>query len=326
MSPPGTKTARSGCSMVVGPVILCFVLFIIFGWPMYLDRHGTATSGVITDKYENIHTFGDDWTRRFEVVAAYSIPGQVMQHRAGCYVDEKTYDSLHAGNRITVHYFASLLQQPFIPATDLSPCGNTAFLGLQSPRARLLVITFVPLVGILFFGRLLRIKSFVWLFLLWLAFAFAYFALPRVEPAPEHPVSATAKIHSVVMVKTLGGMHGNRSILLQHPYQMVVVEFAAPGMDTPVKAVDKVDVGSVPELKEGQSVNILYDAANPRIARLQQGTRNFPGQARTTVILLGGVCVSLVLIGAGISAFFRRAGRGLSRAAIESVGRGSKLR
>ncbi len=326
MSPPGSKTARSGCSMVVGPVILCFVLFMIFGWPKYLDRHGTATSGVITDKYENIHTFGDDWTRRFEVIATYSIPGQVMQHRAGCDLDEKTYDSLHTGNRITVHYFASLLQQPFITATNLSPCGSTAFLSLQSPRARLLVITFVPLLGILFFWRLLRIKSFVWLFFLWLAFAFAYFALLRVEPAPQHPVSATARIHSVVMVKTLGGMPENRSIPLLHPYQMVVVEFVAPGMDTPVKAVDKVDVGSVPELKEGQSVNILYDAANPRIAHLQQGTRNFPGQARTTVILVGAAWILLVLIGAGISAFFRRVGRGLSRAVIENAARGSKLK
>ncbi len=326
MSPPGTKTARSGCSMVVGPVILCFVLFIIFGWPKYLDRHGTAASGVITEKYENIHIFGDNWTHRFEVIATYPIPGQIVQHRAGCDVDQKTYDSLHVGNRLTVHYFAALLQQPFIPATDLSPCGSTASLGLQSPLARLLVIAFAPLLVILLLWRLLRIKSFVWLFLLWLAFAFAYFGLPRVEPAPQHPVSATATIHSVATIKTLGGRSDNKSMPLLHPYQMVVVEFVPPGMDTPVKAVDKVDVGSVPELKQGQSVNILYDAANPRIARLQQGTRNFPEQARTSVILLGGAWILLVLIGAGISAFFRRAGRGLSRAAMENVARGSKLK
>ena len=320
MSPTGTKTARSGCSMVVGPIVLCVVLFIIFGWPKYLSRYGTVAPGVITEKHENIHIFGDFWTRRFEVVAAYSIPGQ---HRARCYVDEKTYDSLHPGNRVTVHYFAALLQQPFIPATELSPCAG-AFLGFQWPLIRPLLIAFAPLLVFLFLWRVLRMKVFVWLLLLWLGLAFACAELPREEALPQHPVSATATIYIVRTIKTLGGGNNSRSIRLQHPYQMVVLEFMPPGMDTPVKAVDKVDAGSVPELNVGQSVNIFYDAANPRIARLQQGTRNFPGQARTTVILLAGAWILLLAIGAGISAFFRRAGRGLSQTVIENVARSSK--
>lgn len=52
-------------------------------------------------------------------------------------------------------------------------------------------------------------------------------------------------------------------------------------------AVDKVDRESVPNLQKGQIVDIVYDAGNPRIARLRQGTRQFARQARTQVLLVG---------------------------------------
>ena len=74
---------------------------------------------------------------------------------------------------------------------------------------------------------------------------------------------------------------------------MVVLQFVPPGLDSAVKAVDKVDMGSVPNLKEGQSVEILYDAAHPRIARLRQGTRLFPGH---TMALVVGCCIASVVI------------------------------
>lgn len=293
MSRTGTKTARIGCSGVVALILVPFALFIIFVWPSYLDRHGSAASGVISDKYETIRIEYSEWFRRLEVVATYSIPGQPLQHRASCDVDEKTYDSLHAGNTVAVHYFAPLLQQPFVDATHLAPCSTAASLGLGSPLLPRFVIAFLPLLAILFLWRVLRIKMAVWLLFAWIVFAFALIGLPRVEAEPRQPVPGTATVYEVATITTLGALPWDKTIPLERPYQIVVLKFVPPGMDTPVMAVDKIDSGSVPNLKQGQSANIIYDAAHPRIARLQQGTRAFPGNTLRTVIVS---CLAYVVV------------------------------
>jgi hypothetical protein len=286
-----TKATRSGCSGCGGFIFLCLAIFAIVGWPIYLETHGASAPGVLTEKLENVRIEFTEWYRRFQVIATYSVPGQPVQHRAICDVDEKTYDSLHPGNTVEVRYFASLLSQPFLPATRLSPCSTTASLNLNAPVVRSLIVAFVGLLVILFLWRVLRIRIAVWLLLPWLCWCFARLALPRTEPEPQQPVAATAIVHSVVTVTTLGAEED--SIPLTHPYQMVVLQFVPPGLDSAVKAVDKVDMGSVPNLKEGQSVEILYDAAHPRIARLRQGTRLFPGH---TMALVVGCCIASVVI------------------------------
>jgi hypothetical protein len=73
-------------------------------------------------------------------------------------------------------------------------------------------------------------------------------------------------------------MPWDKTLPLQHPYQIVRLKFVPAGMDTTVTAVDKIDSGSVPNLKPGQPLNITYDAVHPRIAILQGGTRLFPSQ------------------------------------------------
>jgi len=80
-------------------------------------------------------------------------------------------------------------------------------------------------------------------------------------------------------------------------------------MGTAVTAVDKIDENSVPGLKEGHSGAIIYDAAHPRVARLQAGTRVFPRQARTAVLLFGAgfaVLVAIPLTVRGLARMARR--------------------
>jgi len=322
---PRPKTARIGCSIIAGPVVFGAILYIIFFWPGYIDKHGTAAAGVISDKYESIRIVGGDWTRRFQVIATYSIPGRIVRNRAICDVDEKTYDSLHPGSSTTVHYFAALLQQPFLPATNIAPCSSTAFLVLHSKFFPVLAITAASLLIILFLWKVFRVKMFTWLLFVWLAFAFFYFVIPHVEPQPAHPVATTATIDLLVNIKNLGGINSSRSIRLQHPYQIVVLQFIPPGKDTAVRAVDKIDMGSVPSLQAGQNVNIAYDARNPRVARLQEGTRLFPGQALTTVTLVGCVFVLLVAIGIAILRFLRHLGQRSVKAAQEGLAQGQKF-
>ena len=266
----------------------------MIGWPIYLDARGTATPGVIIEKRETVRTEYGEWFRHFEVTAAYSVPGQPVQHRAMCDVDEKTYDSLHKGNTVVVHYFRDLLSQPFLPATRLSPCTTMAAISLNPSSARNLVVSFVALLVILLLWKM-RIRFTAWLFLLWLGLAFALLVLPKTEPEPQQPVAATATIDRIDTIDTLGQGANSEGIPLLRPYQVVLLKFVPPGMDTPVTAIDKIDEDSVPDLKEGQSVAIVYDAAHPRIASLKEGTRRFPMQALTTVVLC---CFGLIIIGA----------------------------
>ena len=303
-------------------IVFGFALFAIFVWPSYLDNHGKVASGSISEKQEGVRVHFGEWYRRLEIVAAYSVPGQPLEHRAICDVDEKTYDSLHVGNQIAVHYFA-LPPQPFLPTAHLAPCTTVTSLGLNSPVPRRFALAIAPLLVILFFWRVLRLKIFMWLLFPWIAFAFICIGLPRVEPEPQHPVSATAMVDRIVTIKTLGDEPTRRAIPLRQPYQIVLLKFLPPGMDTPVTAVDKVDEGSVPNLKEKEKVDIVYDAQHPRVARLEQGTRRFPGQAMMTVVLFSAVCIALIAIAAGIGNMFRAAGRKVSEAAQRNIGLGS---
>jgi hypothetical protein len=309
MNRAGSRRTGCGCSGLGGFMLLLLAGSVIIGWPIYLDANGTRASGVITEKRESVRIEYDEWFRQFQVMASYSVPGQLVQHRAICDVDEKTYDSLHPGNMVAVRYFPNLLTQPFLPATHLSPCSNLAFLSVNSRVIGPLVLIFLVLLAILFLLRVLRMRSAAWLLLAWLGFTVAYLALPRAEPDLERPVSATAAVDRITTIDRLGENDEYDGIPLRQPYQIVQFKFVPQGMDMAVTAIDKVDEDSVPGLKEGQSAAIAYDAAHPRVARLQGGTRSFPGQARMIVLLGCVACAVLAGLAWGVSRFFRRARR-----------------
>ena len=300
-----TRRPRSGCSGLGTLVFLLLVVGAIVGWPIYLDSHGTSASGVVTEKLESVRIHFGEWYRRFEIVAAYSIPGQPLQRHASCDVDEKTYDSIHQGNTVEVHYFANLLNQPFLPATHLSPCTAMASISWNEPVMRRVVVALGGLFVLLFLWRFLRMRIAAWLLLPWLCFCVAYLGVPRAEPEPEHPVSTTATVESVATITTFGDTHTSKSIPLAHPYQIVRLKYVPSGMDAPVIAIDKVDAGSLPDLQEGQSAKIVYDAEHPRVGRLEGGTRSFPGHTLLVVTLCCVALTVVIVIFGAVGEFFR---------------------
>ena len=311
MIPGAYRRKGCGCSGLGSVFAVLLACTVIAGWPTFLDRVGAPAPAVITEKRESVRVVYNEWFRSFEITAAYSVPGQALSHHAVCDVDRATYDSLHRGTAVTVHYLPKLLIQPFIPAKHLSPCTLRGSIGENSSTGRLVVV-FLSLLAILFLWRVLRIRSAVWLLLPWLAGVLAFVAMPRTEPAPLHPAPATAAIDRIVSVTMLTEDEGReRGIPLPHPYQIVLLRFVPPGMDTPVTAVDKIDQDSLPGLRAGQSVPILYDQADPRIASLVGGTRHFPGQARTTVLGIVAGLVLLAFLGAAFQALFARPRRSL---------------
>ena len=200
------RGGRPGCGCSGLPAFLLAALAggAVIGWPIYLDTAGTQTSGVIIEKRESVRMVYDEWFRRFEVTASYSIPEQPVQHRAVCDVDEETYDSLHPGRAVVVHYFRNLLFQPFLPATRLAPCSSVASIRVNFRRIRPLIAIVLALLAILFVWRVLRIRIAAWLLLAWLCVAFYTLVLPRAEPDPQQPLPARATVDSITAIDTVG--------------------------------------------------------------------------------------------------------------------------
>ena len=303
---PGKRRRGCGCSPVI--LLIPVAIFAAFAWPIVLNSIGTTASGVVSGKFESIRIEYGDWFRHFQVTGTYSIPGQPIDRRAVCDVDEKTYDSLRIGGPVTVRYMRNLPPQPFLTTARMAPC---SLVGISmGPSVWRLIYAGAILLGVLFVWLALRVRLAIWLLPVWVCFAFVYLGMPRVEPAPRQPVSATATVANITTIDTLWETSQSDGIPLQHAYQVVELRFVPKGMDAPVVAIDKID-DDTSDLKKGQSVAIAYDAGNPRIAQVQAGTRRFPVQAWMTVMLWGAVIGALGLLALGARGLLRMIRRNL---------------
>jgi hypothetical protein len=142
----------------------------------------------------------------------------------------------------------------------------------------------------------------LWLLLPWFYLFLLIAVVPQAEPAPSDPRSAQATIRNLTTITEI--MEGQMStgthvhfgpITLEHPFQIVQLEFVPPGAPDPVVAIDAIDLDSIPALRSKQVVGIDYDLHNPRIARLHGGTRNFPEQAKRQVLTLFGIFAALFI-------------------------------
>ena len=77
---------------------------------------------------------------------------------------------------------------------------------------------------------------------------------------------------------------GGQSI--SHPFQMVDVEFTPGARAESVHALDRVDLGSVPGLREGAVVPVTYPLADPRAGWMSIGTRDYGRRAWTYILAL----------------------------------------
>jgi hypothetical protein len=301
ISVPAAKQKRLGCSGIFSFALFAGLVFICYEWSSFIDANGAASTASITEKRETVRENFGDWFRQFEIVAAFRAPGSPFERHAICDVEQRTYDSLHPGDRVTVHYFRTLLQQPFIPATHLSPCTPAANFGSNPDLYRRIVLVFGSLFAILFVWLILRIRIAAWLLAPWFGLFILYCVTPRAEPAPTQPRPANARVRSVSTIdEILGGAGGHEEhsepIKLAHPYRLIELEFTPANATEPVVALDTVDLSSIPDLAPEQIVDIDYDAANPRIARVHGGTRNFPQQALRQLMLTYGIIAGLFVL------------------------------
>lgn len=303
-------------SGIFGLLLLAGLVVLFYEWPSIIDASGVDATAHVTEKREGIRIPFDTWFRRFEIVAAFRAPHEAIERHAVCDVEQAAYDSLHVGDTVGLHYWPALLAQPFIPATHLAPCTPRANVASNPELYRKLVVLLVTLLAILFLVAVLRLRAAAWLFLPWFYFFLLTDVVPQAEPAPADPRAAQATVRNVTTITMLmenGSASSGSShvyfgpIKLEHPFQIIQLEFTPAGMRDPVVAIDAIDLNSIPDLKAGQNVAIDYDAQVPRIARMRAGTREFPGQARRQILTLFGVLG--ILFGAILGAIHVRSRR-----------------
>ena len=99
---------------------------------------------------------------------------------------------------------------------------------------------------------------------------------PTPTPPPATDIrQGSGRIASIGRIDRLINGNRSRGFDANQPVDVVAVEFVPAGRTEPVVAVDLVDSGSIPGLKQDSVVAIQYEAQSPRTAYIQTATRRF---------------------------------------------------
>jgi len=161
-------------------------------------------------------------------------------------------------------------------------------------------------------------KSYGWALLgtIALCAAVVYWRVPRPTPMPPGPLrNSTATVRQVrevdeIWVKVAEGHPSAGGQDIRHPFQMVDLEFTPVGATEPIHFLDRLDLNSVPGLREGVAVPIQYSSSDPNLARIIGGTRNYAHQGMTYLLLFtygaaGVVAFVFFPVAHGIAKLFR---------------------
>jgi hypothetical protein len=87
---------RANSSGILGFLFLIGLLALFYEWPSIIDRTGTEATAQVAEKLEGIRIPFDNWYRSFEIVAAFRLPGNPIEHHAVCNVEQYTNESAGA--------------------------------------------------------------------------------------------------------------------------------------------------------------------------------------------------------------------------------------
>jgi hypothetical protein len=166
---------------------------------------------------------------------------------------------------------------------------RSRWLGVAAGTVAITVASSVLLIGWFIFPLLFWIwrahrgKGFGWTLALSIALTTAviYYRVPRPTSLRAGPhADSRAVVRRVRVVDRMwasssssGESSGGEPI--RYPFQMIDVEFTPQGAAEAIHVLDRVDLGSLPGLKEGMVLPVTYPRAEPRSARIAGGTREF---------------------------------------------------
>lgn len=179
--------------------------------------------------------------------------------------------------------------------------------GICFPMTLLAVCGFLAFPALFWATRRNPGKGYGWALITTIALSVgvAYWRIPRSSRLPSDSIrNATATVRQVRVAdelwsdtwETYGRTAGEH---IRQPFQMVDLEFTPDGASEPIHVLDRIDLNSVPGLREGSSVSVQYSALEPDSARILGASRNYARQAITYLLCLvygaGGVIAFAVM-------------------------------
>jgi len=161
-------------------------------------------------------------------------------------------------------------------------------------------------------------KGYVWALIVTIisSAGVAYWRVPRSSSLPPDAIAnANATVRQVRVADELWsdtwedyGRRAGEHIL--QPFQMVELEFTPEGTSEPIRALDRIDLNSVAQLREGSLVRIQYSVLEPDSVRIVGASRKYPRQAVSYLFCLmygaGGVIVFVFIpLANGVKKLFR---------------------
>ena len=309
---------------VVRALILLFLALIValIARPFVLtsralDAHGVILPGTVYHKSEYVKTLYSSWELSREVTIQYTIPETSSAGFFAVRPDAATYDSLHTKQAVDVRYLPrkdvpEVWGAHFwwdihaLPIAKLATIPEfSRFDALKTPNAILGAQILGGIVVLLILWRITRTPLLGW--------AAAAGVLPLVAlvllqgfPRPTQPPlrdvrHGSGRVVNIGYIDKLFAGSRSRGFIAAQPVDVVSIEFVPAGQAEPVVAVDAVDHGSVPNLREQSTVAILYEAASPRTAYLDGASRRFPESNLTGVISDSFLSVATVVVLLGLT-------------------------
>jgi hypothetical protein len=261
-----------------------------------LDERGIEIPGRIYHKDEYIRVRSSDWERSRDVTIEYTIPETGGVSYFDVHPDEPQFDMLRTGQPVRVKYLRRR-DVPAVPMADflwqMHALPMVRFMNLRKTAIDPGIIRAVEALGslaVLFIlWRTTRNNLFAWATGLGAAAGLGFLLLqgfPRPTPAPLAEVlRGSGTVKTISRIDKLFAGTRSRGMVADQPVDVVGIEFVPEGRTEVVTAVDLIDRGSVPGLKEKSTVPIRYESRSPRTAWIEGATRGFPRRNLSGIIL-----------------------------------------
>lgn len=318
---------------MAGPVAFVALPFVMAS--RALDEHGIALRGRVYHKSETVRLRYSGWDCLREVTVEYPLPETGGVSFFGVPLDAQEYDAFRVNQPVEVRYLLRrdvpdlplagfLWELRALPLVRLAGShGHSRMKAFATPRAMQAAKFLAVLAVLVILWRITRSSFIGWAAAIGIAAGLVWLFVvdfPRPTPPPAVAVRrGTGQVKSIGRIDTLFSTSRRRGLTADQPIDVVAVEFVPEGRTEPVVAVDLIDRGSLPGLRERSTAPIRYEAASPRTAYLEGATRTFPARNLRGAVVQCGLSLALLLGALAVAQWIGRAWKRLIARRLQSL-------